>query len=67
MSQTVKTLLLYGQPTLLRIDAHRALRLQFDSADFSFAAQTNSFLLAASEIPEVALKVAPARWRCWWD
>jgi len=55
VSQTVKTLLLYGQPTLLRIDAHRALRLQFDSADFSFAAQTNSFLLAASEIPEAAL------------
>jgi hypothetical protein len=50
-----KTLLLYQQPTLLRNDEHRDLRLAYDPADFSFASQSNSFLLAASEIPEAVL------------
>lgn len=56
VSQPDRTLLLYQRPALLRQDVHRKLRLTYDAADFSFASQSNSFLLAASEIPEASLQ-----------
>lgn len=56
MSQPDRTLLLYQRPTLLRQDEHRNLKLSYNASDFSFAAQSNSFLLAASEIPEASLQ-----------
>ncbi|MES2972767.1 MAG: SapC family protein [Pseudomonadota bacterium] len=56
MSQPDRTLLLYQRPTLLRQDQHRNLKLTYDGSDFSFASQANSFLLAATEIPEASLQ-----------
>jgi hypothetical protein len=40
---------------LLLQDQHRHLKLRWTVGDYSFAAGANSFLLAASEIPEAAL------------
>ena len=55
MSQADKTLLLYQRPMLLHQDKHRSLRLTYAGGNFLFAAGSNSFLLAASEIPEAIL------------
>lgn len=44
----------YSSPVALNRDAHRNLKLDTASLDFSFAANNNSALLAASEIADAA-------------
>nr|WP_295079897.1 SapC family protein [uncultured Roseateles sp.] len=51
----MKTLLIYDDLVTLNRDQHRELKLNASDAKFAFARETNSVLLAASELPQAAL------------
>jgi len=51
----MKTLLIYDDLVSLNRDQHRELKLSATEARFAFARETNSVLIAASELPSAAL------------
>ena len=51
----MKTLLIYEDLVSLNRDQHRGLKLAPPSQPFAFARETNSVLIAASELPQAAL------------
>lgn len=51
----MKTLLIYEKLVTLHREAHRALRVQPSEQKYSFARETNSLLIAASELPQAVL------------
>jgi len=51
----MKTQLIYDDLVSLNRDQHRELKLSTTEAKFAFASETNSVLIAASELPQAAL------------
>lgn len=50
-----KTLLIYDRPAILSRDRHRHVHLDTSLNDMRYASTSNSFLLAATELPDAAL------------